>query len=151
MASNPEERAQVVAAWILLEKTSAAIFGAPLVGFLTRRMINDDLVAAAATSDEDKARALSLNLCALSTLFWGLCAIFWLYMGRELRVKPKTDDERFINQEHAGRDLQLPQSWQDGWDKQQWSSKRTESDAAHWKKQPSVFVRGADGPLCRKV
>lgn len=81
LARNPSERAQIVAFWILLEKTSAAILGAPLVGYLTSNMLDGDSDSVATT---DKAHALTLNLFYLSTLFWGLCAVFWILMGRAL-------------------------------------------------------------------
>ena len=40
LARNPSERAHIVAAWILMEKTSAAVFGAPLVGYMTKHMMD---------------------------------------------------------------------------------------------------------------
>lgn len=39
LTHNPSERAQIVAMWIVLEKASAAIFGAPLVGLLTNKAL----------------------------------------------------------------------------------------------------------------
>ena len=78
------ERAQIVAAWILLEKTSSAIFGAPLVGYLTKRLFD----ATNGSGDEDtmsnleKADALALNLFILSTAFWGVCGYFFVLMAR---------------------------------------------------------------------
>jgi hypothetical protein len=84
LAKSPSERAQVVAAWILLEKTSSAIFGAPFVGYLTKHMMDEEAFGALQYNAIDKAHALAFNLFVLSTLFWGLCAIFWLLMGRAL-------------------------------------------------------------------
>jgi hypothetical protein len=79
LTNGPSERAQIVALWIVLEKTSGALFGAPLVGYLTDRMLND-------TNEQDahennvKARALAYNLFMLSSFFWGLCAFCWAIM-----------------------------------------------------------------------
>ena len=42
LTRNPSERAQIVALWIVLEKASGAIFGAPLVGYLTSNMLSKD-------------------------------------------------------------------------------------------------------------
>lgn len=81
LARNPSERAQIVAFWILLEKTSSAVFGAPLVGYLTKNMLTDE-------SDADssvKAHALAMNLFGLSTFFWSVCACFWILMARALK------------------------------------------------------------------
>ena len=81
LARNPSERAQIVAALILLEKTSAAIFGAPLVGYLTKNMLlRDEQV-----DPKDKAAALSSNLFKLSIVFWALCASFWILMATFMR------------------------------------------------------------------
>lgn len=80
LAQNPSERAQIVAMWVLLEKTSASVFGAPLVGYLTSGMI-DEADKDLAVSPE-KAQALAWNLFFLSALFWSCCALFWLLMAR---------------------------------------------------------------------
>ena len=76
--------AQIVAAWILLEKTSSAIFGAPLVGFLTKRLFDATNNASdeVALSNREKADALAFNLFVLSTLFWFICAYFFVLMAR---------------------------------------------------------------------
>eukprot|EP00543_Licmophora_paradoxa_P005514 CAMPEP_0202441910 /NCGR_PEP_ID=MMETSP1360-20130828/1435_1 /ASSEMBLY_ACC=CAM_ASM_000848 /TAXON_ID=515479 /ORGANISM="Licmophora paradoxa, Strain CCMP2313" /LENGTH=170 /DNA_ID=CAMNT_0049057113 /DNA_START=127 /DNA_END=639 /DNA_ORIENTATION=- len=81
LARNPSERAQIVAFWILLEKTSSAVFGAPLVGYLTRNMLDKGNDAEPAV----KAQALSFNLSILATFFWGVCAFFWIVMGRTVK------------------------------------------------------------------
>lgn len=81
LARNPSERAQVVAFWIFLESTSSALLGAPLVGFLTSRMMDH---SSALELNHEKAHALALNLFFLSTLFWGICAVFWVLMGRSI-------------------------------------------------------------------
>jgi MFS family permease len=65
LARSPSERAQIVAAWILLEKTSAAVFGAPLVGYITEHMIDKE-----SRGTLDKAEALAFNMFFLSSLFW---------------------------------------------------------------------------------
>mmetsp|Transcript_9370 Transcript_9370/g.20937 ORF Transcript_9370/g.20937 Transcript_9370/m.20937 type:complete len:489 (+) Transcript_9370:222-1688(+) len=79
LAQNPSERAQIVAMWVLLEKTSAAVFGAPLVGYLTSGMIDED--AEKGVADPQKADALAYNLFFLSTLFWAACCFFWTLMA----------------------------------------------------------------------
>ena len=68
--------------WIVLEKCSGAIFGAPLVGYLTNRMlVNEEGRSDSPTEDEAsltaKTNALASNLFLLSSLFWGICALFW--------------------------------------------------------------------------
>lgn len=77
LAKNPSERAQIVAAWILLEKTSAAVFGAPLVGYITKHMIDEH----AEVGNGIKADTLAFNLFCLSSFFWAICAAFWLLMA----------------------------------------------------------------------
>jgi len=74
-----------VSLWIVLEKISGAVFGAPLVGYLTSNMLASH---EAATAEEDaqapsaeKAHALAVNLLALSSLFWAVCAFFWVVMS----------------------------------------------------------------------
>ncbi len=78
LAQNASERAQIIAAWVLLEKTSSSVFGAPLVGFLTRRLFDENDVS----TNEEKSRVLAKNMFLLSTAFWGLCAVFFFLMGR---------------------------------------------------------------------
>ena len=78
LAQNKSERAQIVAAWVLLEKTSSSVFGAPLVGFLTRRLFDENSVS----TNQEKASVLSMNMFLLSTFFWGMCAYFFYMMGR---------------------------------------------------------------------
>jgi len=82
LAKNPSERAQIVAAWILMEKTSAAVFGAPLVGYITKHMIDNDKND---TTHESKADTLAFNICLLSSFFWAICAAFWLLMAYLMR------------------------------------------------------------------
>lgn len=84
LAKNPSERAQIVAAWILMEKTSAAVFGAPLVGYITRHMMmiqDNDNEQQESNNNDDKARTLAFNIFWLSTFFWTICAAFWLLMA----------------------------------------------------------------------
>ena len=84
LAQNASERAQIVAAWILLEKTSSAIFGAPLVGYLTKRLFDatNNSGDEATMSNQVKADSLALNLFILSTAFWGVCGYFFVLMAR---------------------------------------------------------------------
>ena len=81
LTRNPSERAQIISMWIVLEKASGAIFGAPLVGYLTAAMLPQRDVENPSGFSAEKANALALSLCALSSLFWSLCAIFWVLMA----------------------------------------------------------------------
>ncbi|KAL3913044.1 MAG: hypothetical protein SGARI_000850, partial [Bacillariaceae sp.] len=71
----------IVALWIVLEKTSGALFGAPLVGYLTDRMLNENNPSTKEEYDNvTKSTALAYNLFVLSSAFWGACAFFWTIM-----------------------------------------------------------------------
>lgn len=94
LAETKSERAQIVAAWVLLEKTSSAIFGAPLVGFLTKRLFDHDLVS----TNQEKARVLASNIFYLSTFFWAICAYFFVLMGRAEKSR-REDVAKKINAE----------------------------------------------------
>ncbi|CAB9506408.1 Spinster homolog [Seminavis robusta] len=96
LARNPSERAQIVSLWIVMEKTSGSIFGAPLVGYLTSHMMameenNNDIGLRDEAELSGKANALALNLFGLSTFFWVVCAAFWVGMSftidRDLKGK----------------------------------------------------------------
>ena len=54
LTKNPSERAQIVSMWSILEKVSAAIFGAPLVGYLTSNMM-ETTGSSSFLSDEEKS------------------------------------------------------------------------------------------------
>mmetsp|Transcript_13407 Transcript_13407/g.20125 ORF Transcript_13407/g.20125 Transcript_13407/m.20125 type:complete len:440 (+) Transcript_13407:27-1346(+) len=84
LTRNPSERAQIVSMWIVLEKASAAVFGAPLVGFLTNKMLTSK---DSALTNEEKSEALAHQLFFLSSLFWSICAFFWILMARTLTHK----------------------------------------------------------------
>lgn len=60
-------------------QTAAALFGAPLVGYLTSGMIDEN--AEKGVADPQKAGALAYNLFLLSTLFWAACCFFWALMA----------------------------------------------------------------------
>jgi hypothetical protein len=93
LARNPSERAQIVSLWIVLEKTSGAIFGAPLVGYMTNRMMKN---ASEHGEMENKAHLLALNLFGLSTLFWVICAVFWVLMAYTMDSHPdRPHQQRF--------------------------------------------------------
>ena len=93
LTRNASERAQIISLWIVLEKMSGALFGSPLVGYLTNNMLTaSDKSAAGADMDidigateSDKAQALAFNLFLLSTLFWAICAFFWAVMSVVIR------------------------------------------------------------------
>ena len=80
LTRNPSERAQIVSLWIMLEKAAGAMFGAPLVGYLTSRMMTEDELNTTGVS-EGKAQALAFNIFLLSATFWTICAIFWVAMA----------------------------------------------------------------------
>ena len=95
LARNPSERAQIVSLWIVLEKTSGAIFGAPLVGYLTGHMVKMRDSNSQYTTQEEmsqKAHALAWNLFGLSTLFWAICACFWVAMAFAMGQQAKAKD-----------------------------------------------------------
>ena len=75
LTQSASERAQIVSLWIVLEKASGALFGAPLVGYLTDRMLGGDEEPQA-----QKANTLAFQLFFLSGLFWTICSLFWLLM-----------------------------------------------------------------------
>ena len=79
--NNTSERAQIISLWIVLEKLSGAILGAPLVGYLTSHMLAKGEQEAEGGKLQDKAHALAFNLFFLSTLFWLICAFFWAVMS----------------------------------------------------------------------
>ena len=106
LARNPSERAQIVSLWIVLEKTSGAIFGAPLVGYLTGHMIKlkegvgDQQQRLQEKEMEEKAFTLAWNLFGLSTFFWGVCACFWIAMAFTIDKMPLT---MAAPSQHSGR------------------------------------------------
>lgn len=91
LTRNTSERAQIISLWIVLEKLSGAIFGAPLVGYLTSNMLakgggTGDSAAESGEADvpglsQEKAHALAFNLFFLSSLFWAICSFFWVIMS----------------------------------------------------------------------
>lgn len=80
LTRNPSERAQIVSLWIVLEKASGAIFGAPLVGYLTSHMMTQGEMNTGGVAAE-KAQILARNIFFLSGAFWTLCAFFWIAMA----------------------------------------------------------------------
>lgn len=72
---------QLILFWSFLffNQTAAAIFGAPLVGYLTSGMIDETTEKGVAAPE--KANALAYNIFVLSTLFWILCCCFWCLMA----------------------------------------------------------------------
>mmetsp|Transcript_920 Transcript_920/g.1478 ORF Transcript_920/g.1478 Transcript_920/m.1478 type:complete len:476 (-) Transcript_920:520-1947(-) len=83
LAQNTSERAQIVSMWILIEKTSNAVFGAPLVGYLTSGFIAEAAIEKEhnGTTSSLKAQSLAFSLLSLSALFWGICGVCWLIMA----------------------------------------------------------------------
>ena len=54
------------------------MFGAPLVGYLTKKLFDDNI----ALTNQEKARLLARSMSFLSTLFWGVSAFFWVRIGK---------------------------------------------------------------------
>ncbi|CAM9929696.1 unnamed protein product, partial [Heterosigma akashiwo] len=79
LTRSPSERAQIVSMWFVLEKASASIFGAPLVGLLTTTILNSN-GSTMKHDNEEKAQVLALQLFFWSSLFWTICAFFWMLM-----------------------------------------------------------------------
>ncbi len=88
LTRNPSERAQIVSLWIVLEKASGAIFGAPLVGYLTSNMMTEDQMNTGGVS-AGKAQILARNIFFLSGAFWTICAFFWVAMAATLPKRRK--------------------------------------------------------------
>mmetsp|Transcript_32673 Transcript_32673/g.96309 ORF Transcript_32673/g.96309 Transcript_32673/m.96309 type:complete len:488 (-) Transcript_32673:1799-3262(-) len=100
LAQSPSERAQIVAVWILLEKTTSSLLGSPLVGYMTSDMISgdaggtneqeeDSADATSSSSSSYKADALAYNLFRISTCSWAICICFWILMIYTLRPPSK--------------------------------------------------------------
>jgi len=94
LTRNASERAQIISLWIVLEKMSGALFGAPLVGYLTKNMLSNHQDSTAAeeeadtdtettttTENQEGAHALAFNLFILSSFFWFVCAVCWAIMS----------------------------------------------------------------------
>ena len=86
LTRNPSERAQIISLWIVLEKASGAIFGAPLVGYLTSHMMTEDEMNSVGVS-VGKSQILAQNIFLLSFFFWTTCALFWVVMAVTLPKK----------------------------------------------------------------
>lgn len=61
-----------------MDKTSSAVFGAPLVGYLTNKLFDDNIIL----TNQEKARLLARSMSFLSTFFWGVSAFFWVRIGK---------------------------------------------------------------------
>jgi MFS family permease len=93
LTRSTSERAQIISLWIVLEKLSGAIFGAPLVGYLTSNMLAKGAAAANTTNGgapqggevADKANTLAFYLFLLSSVFWTICAFFWAVMSLAMK------------------------------------------------------------------
>jgi hypothetical protein len=98
LTRTPSERAQIVSLWIVLEKASGAIFGAPLVGYLTSRMMLQTPMEEEGAS-HDKAQTLAFTLFFLSSLYWSICAFFWALMA--FNIQKSLRQARARDAEHA--------------------------------------------------
>lgn len=93
LTRNASERAQIISLWIVLEKLSGAIWGAPLVGYLTSNMLaaqGESMDSSGSAPSDDKAHALAYNLFFLSSLFWAICSFFWAVMSIAMRHQDHT-------------------------------------------------------------
>jgi MFS family permease len=90
LTDGPSERAQIVALWIVLEKTSGAVFGAPLVGYLTEQML-EKTSQGQRQENAQKAEVLAYTLFTLSSFFWGACSFFWAIMQVTLKKNGRVD------------------------------------------------------------
>ena len=98
LARNQIERAQIVAAWVLLEKTSSSIFGAPLLGYLTKKLFDEEAIS----TKLEKSRVLARNMFLLATTFWAICACFWAVMVRiERQQKEPPNKHQRSNDDHG--------------------------------------------------
>eukprot|EP00553_Chaetoceros_curvisetus_P008128 CAMPEP_0204624460 /NCGR_PEP_ID=MMETSP0717-20131115/10204_1 /ASSEMBLY_ACC=CAM_ASM_000666 /TAXON_ID=230516 /ORGANISM="Chaetoceros curvisetus" /LENGTH=496 /DNA_ID=CAMNT_0051639855 /DNA_START=95 /DNA_END=1585 /DNA_ORIENTATION=+ len=101
LTRNPSERAQIVAMWTVLEKASAAIFGAPLVGYMTSHILHakqEDTVGSmiVTVGNDERAWVLARQLFILSTFFWVLCAFFWILIAQYTNNIPSLSvDKRY--------------------------------------------------------
>ncbi|CAD7963599.1 unnamed protein product [Amoebophrya sp. A120] len=94
LVSSSADRAQIVGLWVLIEGTFGALFGAPVVGFVSEafgyRLSKDVLASghsatAAETSaynqqEKKNAAALSSALTGLGVICWTLCLLIWSVM-----------------------------------------------------------------------
>jgi len=102
LTRNPSERAQIISLWIVLEKASGAVFGAPLVGYLAGQMMTETELNTRGVSEE-KARVLAYYVCLLSGAFWSVCALFWIAMaftlpksGKRLELRGGNDETKAL-------------------------------------------------------
>eukprot|EP00977_Amphora_coffeiformis_P018199 scaffold6301_cov165-Amphora_coffeaeformis.AAC.2 len=93
---NTGERAQIISLWIVLEKLSGAILGAPLVGYLTSHMLAKGEKEADGVKMQEKAHALAFNLFVLSSLFWLFCAFFWAVMSFAVKRQDRANKENKV-------------------------------------------------------
>lgn len=101
LARNQIERAQIVAAWVLLEKTSSSIFGAPLLGYLTKKLFDEEAIS----TELEKSRVLARNMFLLATTFWAICASFWAIMVKVERQQKQSSFQHQGNDDDHGHIL----------------------------------------------
>ena len=110
LTTSPSERAQIISMWIVLEKASGAIFGAPLVGYLTSKSIlNDSEHLSVEGYSAERSHALAWTLFGLSSLFWFMCAIFWVLMGMTIQpdqIALKSKNHRQTETRDKGKELE---------------------------------------------
>lgn len=80
LVRSPQDRAQIVAWWIMLEGISSSIFGAPLVGVLSERF-GYRLDKGGNSVGSEAKDSLALAIVGISVTCWLLCAMAWVAMG----------------------------------------------------------------------
>lgn len=94
LVRTPSERGQIVALWMAVEGTSSAVFGAPLVGFLSERMGYVNVLDASAGASS--AQTLADALWGVASVAWGLSLCCWFGMlhtfPRDRRIVAAADN-----------------------------------------------------------
>eukprot|EP00941_MAST-03F_sp_MAST-3F-sp1_P000255 g255.t1 len=92
LVSTPEQQAQIVALWVMLEGVSSSIFGSPLVGFLSETFAGTtlNLETHSETSSQDMAKAL----VSVSTSAWTICLLTWIAMMYTLPTDKENAEKR---------------------------------------------------------
>jgi len=83
LVNSPEDRAKIVAWWVMLEGVSASLFGAPLVGFLSQ-YFGYRLDDSGSSTNAVAAMSLAKPLIGISVVCWTLCASVWVLMAHTL-------------------------------------------------------------------
>lgn len=80
LVRSPEQRAQIIAWWCMLEGATASILGAPLVGLLSEHFGYRLDASTRAVAPENSA-ALADALVGVGLVAWSCCALVWVGMA----------------------------------------------------------------------